>query len=136
MLQCAVQQCPNLMFISYATPRYGLPTSSSQCITGAIMGVGLMEGAKGVNWIVFLRQFISWVCTLGLVMGLTAALFAQVRTTSLPPQSISCRSAANTAPFACWCCQHGGRRVEGQPPLRAGIASMAGPAAMHRRLGI
>lgn len=59
--------------------QYGLPTSSSQCITGAIMGVGLLEGAKGVNWIIFGRQFVSWVFTLFLVMGLTAALFAQVR---------------------------------------------------------
>jgi sodium-dependent phosphate transporter len=57
--------------------QYGLPTSSSQCITGAIVGVGVLEGAKGVNWIVFLRQFASWVATLGIVMGLTAALFAQ-----------------------------------------------------------
>ena len=59
--------------------QYGLPTSSSQCITGAIVGVGVLEGVRGVNWIVFLRQFISWMCTLAVVGLLTAALFAQAR---------------------------------------------------------
>lgn len=56
----------------------GLPTSSSQCITGGIVGVGLLEGmSKGVNWRQFGKQFGSWVATL-FVVGITvAALFAQ-----------------------------------------------------------
>ncbi len=60
--------------------RYGLPTSSSQCITGAVIGVGLCENinGKGVNWRQFLRQFASWVATLFLVGFGTAAVFAQV----------------------------------------------------------
>ncbi len=29
--------------------QYGLPTSSSHCITGGIIGVGLLEGKAGVN---------------------------------------------------------------------------------------
>ncbi|GFR47206.1 hypothetical protein Agub_g8886 [Astrephomene gubernaculifera] len=57
--------------------QYGLPTSSSQCITGGIVGLGMLEGKMGVNWWFLLRQFASWVATL-LVVGLcTAALFAQ-----------------------------------------------------------
>ncbi|KAG0608617.1 hypothetical protein M758_8G119600 [Ceratodon purpureus] len=57
--------------------QYGLPQSSSQCVTGAIVGVGLLEGTEGVNWRQFGRQFASWVSTL-LVVGLgVAALFAQ-----------------------------------------------------------
>jgi hypothetical protein len=57
----------------------GLPTSSSQCITGGIVGVGLMEGFKGgVNWRLFGKQFMSWVSTLFVVGLATAALFAQV----------------------------------------------------------
>ncbi|KAJ9518999.1 hypothetical protein QJQ45_026327 [Haematococcus lacustris] len=56
--------------------QYGLPTSSSQCITGGIIGVGLLEGKMGVNWKFFARQFASWVATL-FVVGLgTAGLFA------------------------------------------------------------
>lgn len=56
----------------------GLPTSSSQCITGGIVGVGLVEGARrGVNWKQFGIQFASWVATI-FVVGLgVAALFAQ-----------------------------------------------------------
>lgn len=68
---CAVMSC-----------RLGLPTSSSQCITGGIVGVGLMEGfSRGVNWKLFGKQFMSWVSTL-FVVGLgVAAVFAQVRQT-------------------------------------------------------
>jgi sodium-dependent phosphate transporter len=57
--------------------QYGLPTSSSQCITGGIVGVGLMDGVKGVNWMIFARQFASWVATLFCVGLFTAAIFAQ-----------------------------------------------------------
>ena len=57
--------------------QYGLPTSSSQCITGGILGVGLVEGVNGVNWKLFSQTFASWVLTL-FIMGIgTAALFAQ-----------------------------------------------------------
>ncbi|KAK9823293.1 hypothetical protein WJX72_001659 [[Myrmecia] bisecta] len=65
-------------FVIMIAAQYGLPTSSSQCITGAIVGVGLCEGAKtGVNWRQFAKQFVSWVATLFVVGLLTAALFAQ-----------------------------------------------------------
>jgi sodium-dependent phosphate transporter len=56
----------------------GLPTSSSQCVTGAILGVGLLEGVRrGVNWRLFAFQFGSWVITLFAVAAITAAIFAQ-----------------------------------------------------------
>lgn len=57
--------------------QYGLPQSSSQCVTGAIVGVGLLEGTAGVNWKQFARQFASWVCTLAVVGLGVAALFSQ-----------------------------------------------------------
>lgn len=57
--------------------QYGLPTSSSQCITGAIVGIGLMEGTKGVNWKLFATTFSSWIMTM-VVMGVgVSAMFAQ-----------------------------------------------------------
>lgn len=60
--------------------QYGLPTSSSQCITGGIIGVGLLEGFKvGVNWKLFAKIFCSWVSTLAVVGLATAAIFSQVR---------------------------------------------------------
>lgn len=58
--------------------QYGLPTSSSQTITGAIVGVGLAEGVDvGVNWKYFFLNFLAWVVTLA-IMGLcTSLLYSQ-----------------------------------------------------------
>ena len=57
--------------------QYGLPTSSSQCITGGIVGIGMCEGMSGVNWKYFFQTFSSWVMTM-FVMGIgTGILFAQ-----------------------------------------------------------
>lgn len=57
--------------------QFGLPTSSSQCIIGGLVGVGLLEGMKGVNWKFFAAQAVSWVVNLFLSMGIVAAIFAQ-----------------------------------------------------------
>lgn len=56
--------------------QFGLPTSSSQCIIGGLVGVGLLEGMKGVNWKFFAAQAISWVVNLFLSMGIVASIFA------------------------------------------------------------
>ncbi|KAG6552741.1 hypothetical protein Mapa_005688 [Marchantia paleacea] len=64
-------------FVIMIASQYGLPTSSSQCITGAIIGVGLLEGAKGVNWTHFVKQFASWVATLFVIGFFVAAVFSQ-----------------------------------------------------------
>jgi sodium-dependent phosphate transporter len=56
--------------------QYGLPTSSSQCITGGILGVGLCEGTAGVNWMYVLKQMCAWAATLIFVGGFSALLFA------------------------------------------------------------
>ena len=57
--------------------QWGLPNSSSQCITGGIIGVGIAEGAAGVNWKFFGETFSSWVLTLVLMAVGTGVLFAQ-----------------------------------------------------------
>lgn len=44
--------------------QYGLPTSSSQCITGGIIGVALCEGKTGLNYKYFLETFSSWIITM------------------------------------------------------------------------
>ncbi|GFH13798.1 phosphate transporter, partial [Haematococcus lacustris] len=64
-------------FVIMVAGQYKLPTSSSHCITGAIMGVGLVEGWHGVNWKFFTRQFLSWVLTPLATMAPTALIFAQ-----------------------------------------------------------
>nr|WNH14458.1 phosphate transporter B 1;2 [Pteris ensiformis] len=72
-------------FVIMIGAQFGLPTSSSQCITGAIVGIGIMEGIRGVNWKVFAEQFASWVSTLVVIGLCTAALFSQgVYSPSIP----------------------------------------------------
>ena len=53
--------------------RFGLPVSTTQVIVGAVLTVGLMEGAKGVNWRMAARIFIGWVLTLVIACGVAAA---------------------------------------------------------------
>nr|WNH14453.1 phosphate transporter B 1;1 [Pteris cretica] len=64
-------------FVIMIGAQFALPTSSSQCITGAIVGIGIMEGIGGVNWKVFGEQFASWVSTLVVIGLCTAAIFSQ-----------------------------------------------------------
>ncbi|KAK9830393.1 hypothetical protein WJX72_011509 [[Myrmecia] bisecta] len=56
--------------------RYGLPVSTTQVITGAVLAVGLFEGAKGVNWRMFARIFLGWVMTLVVAGTVAGALTA------------------------------------------------------------
>jgi len=51
----------------------GWPLSTTHCIVGATVGVGLFEGAGGINGGVLLRCVVGWVATL-LVAGCTAAM--------------------------------------------------------------
>ncbi|PNH05567.1 Phosphate-repressible phosphate permease, partial [Tetrabaena socialis] len=56
---------------------YGLPVSTTQCITGGEMGVGMVDNWRtGVNWKLFVKQAIAWVATLIVSGFISAALFA------------------------------------------------------------
>lgn len=58
--------------------QYKLPVSTSMCITGATVGVGLCNGSfKAVNWQRVGLLFLSWVVTIpiaGLIGGGIMAL--------------------------------------------------------------
>jgi sodium-dependent phosphate transporter len=58
--------------------QYALPVSTSMCITGATIGVGLCNGTfKAVNWKRFGLLFFSWIMTIpiaGLIGGCLMAL--------------------------------------------------------------
>ncbi|PVZ97165.1 hypothetical protein BB558_006888, partial [Smittium angustum] len=60
--------------------KLGLPVSTTHCITGAMVGVGLCNGdIKAINWKMYAYCFFSWIMTLpaaGLVSGLFFALIA------------------------------------------------------------
>jgi sodium-dependent phosphate transporter len=52
---------------------YGLPVSSTQTVTGSIIGVGLLDGKSGVNWKVMGKVFCGWVFTI-IFTGFTSAM--------------------------------------------------------------
>ncbi|CBK20396.2 uncharacterized protein [Blastocystis hominis] len=54
--------------------RLGIPLSTTHCQVGSTVGVGILEGKKGINWKLFLEVFVGWVLTL-VVAALMAAGF-------------------------------------------------------------
>ena len=56
--------------------RLGLPLSTTHCIVGSTIGVGLVEGAKSVNWSLVISVFTGWIMTLVVCALSTAAIFA------------------------------------------------------------
>ncbi|GLC55696.1 hypothetical protein PLESTB_001015700 [Pleodorina starrii] len=56
---------------------YGLPISTTQCITGAEIGVGLTDNIRsGINAKLFGKQILAWIFTLIVVGFLSAAIFS------------------------------------------------------------
>ncbi|GAX79283.1 hypothetical protein CEUSTIGMA_g6723.t1 [Chlamydomonas eustigma] len=57
----------------------GYPVSTSQCLIGAEIGVGLCERSRGrsVNWRLFLKMLISWCVTMLVTATLCAFFFSQ-----------------------------------------------------------
>lgn len=63
--------------VSFASV-YGIPISTTHCIVGAEVGIGITEGIKtGVNWKLFLKTFTAWIFTLIISALVSALLFAQ-----------------------------------------------------------
>ena len=50
--------------ILLTTAHFGAPVSTTQVISGAIMGVGSSQGARAVRWGVARRILVAWVLTL------------------------------------------------------------------------
>ncbi len=59
--------------ILLVTAHFGIPVSTTQVISGAIMGVGASQGARAVRWGVARRILVAWVVTLP-AAGVLAAL--------------------------------------------------------------
>jgi sodium-dependent phosphate transporter len=65
------------LVVSFAS-RYGMPISSTQCITGAVIGISLCDNnLKDVNWKIIGKIFLSWIFTMVITAGLSAAIFSQ-----------------------------------------------------------
>jgi PiT family inorganic phosphate transporter len=59
--------------ILLGTAHFGMPVSTTQVISGAIMGVGSSQGLRHVRWGVARRILVAWVLTLP-AAGILAAL--------------------------------------------------------------
>jgi phosphate/sulfate permease len=53
-----------------------IPVSSTQCIVGAVSGVGLTQGWRNVQWLFLGRVCVGWVCIFFVSAVLSAGLFA------------------------------------------------------------
>lgn len=47
-----------------------VPVSSSQAVIGAILGIGLIKGGRGINWIIVRKIAIGWVTAPLMAMGI------------------------------------------------------------------
>lgn len=53
-----------------------IPVSSTQCIVGAISGVGLVNGPQNVQWFFLLRVMLGWVVMFFVAVILSAGVFS------------------------------------------------------------
>jgi solute carrier family 20 (sodium-dependent phosphate transporter) len=54
----------------------GIPVSTTQCISGAVVGVGLVGGRKNVQWWFFLRVCSGWVIIFFVAIIVSAGIFS------------------------------------------------------------
>jgi PiT family inorganic phosphate transporter len=59
--------------ILFTTAHFGMPVSTTQVISGSIMGVGASQGARAVRWGVARRILYAWILTIP-AAGILAAL--------------------------------------------------------------
>ena len=59
--------------ILFTTAHFGMPVSTTQVISSAIMGVGASQGARAVRWGVARRILVAWILTIPSA-GILAAL--------------------------------------------------------------
>ncbi len=60
-------------FVLMGTAHFGIPVSTTHVIAGSIMGVGTVEGARGVRWITARKIIWAWILTIP-VTGLFSAV--------------------------------------------------------------
>lgn len=72
---CAESGAAGILFI---TAFLGIPVSTTQTITGSIIGVGLIKGLHGLDWQVIKKILWAWVLTLP-VAGLISRLLFPIK---------------------------------------------------------
>ena len=65
------------LVVSFAS-KYGFPISSTQCITGAVVGISLCDkNLRDINWKILGKIFVSWIFTIIVTGTISAAIFSQ-----------------------------------------------------------
>jgi PiT family inorganic phosphate transporter len=58
----------------------GIPVSSTHAATGAVIGVGLEHGIKGLNFVLLAKIFLTWIVTVPASAVLTVVIFGILNT--------------------------------------------------------
>ncbi|WP_298626498.1 inorganic phosphate transporter [uncultured Legionella sp.] len=61
-------------FTIFAATECGVPVSTTHTVTGAIAGVGLINGVYGTHWAMLRRIFLSWLLTIPAAAIIAAAI--------------------------------------------------------------
>jgi solute carrier family 20 (sodium-dependent phosphate transporter) len=56
--------------------RVGIPISTTHCQIGGVVGCGLVDGKKNIDWNCFFKIIFSWFITLPASALISAALFS------------------------------------------------------------
>jgi len=64
-------------FIIVIGSKLGLPLSTTHCITGSVVGIGLLERSRGVNYFILPKIIFGWIITL-IFCGFVCALFFSI----------------------------------------------------------
>jgi len=62
----------------FAASRFGIPLSTTQAVSGSIMGAGSASGKFGINWSVVKRIIIAWVLTFPISALLASGFIALI----------------------------------------------------------
>ena len=65
------------------TAHFGIPVSTTHVISGAIMGVGTVEGAKAVRWVTARKIVWAWLLTIPLTGACAAIVYWLISLTHL-----------------------------------------------------
>jgi len=66
-------------FTVIVSSRLGIPISTTHCQVGSVVGVGLTDGRKSVNWRLFGNIILSWLITLPFAGAVSAILYVILR---------------------------------------------------------
>ncbi len=77
MRGCAAESGAAIMI--FLATEQGIPVSTTHTVTGAIAGVGLLNGMKARHWLVLKRIFLGWLLTIPAAGIVSAAIMLSIK---------------------------------------------------------